>query len=222
MGILVATVLRDLRITYRNPAEVLNPLIFFVIVVTLFPLGIGPSKQVLSDIAPGVIWVAALLATLLSLDQVFRSDYEDGSLEQMVMSNEPFIMIVIGKMLSHWLGSGLLLTLLSPLLAMMLFVNADGIAALILSLLVGTPILSLLGSIGAGLTVGLRKGGVLIAILILPLYVPVLILGTAMVKTGIQHGDYAGHMLWLGALLALSTGLGPVAASAGLKISLSH
>lgn len=222
MNILIATILRDLRITYRNPAEVLNPLIFFIIVVTLFPLGISPSKEVLADIAPGVIWVAALLATLLSMELMFRSDYDDGSLEQMVMANEPFIMIVIGKMISHWFSSGLLLTLMSPLLALMLFVNSDGIVALVLSLLLGTPVLSLLGSIGAGLTVGLRKGGVLIAILILPLYVPVLILCTAMVKTGIQHGDYTGHMLWLGALLALSVGLAPIAASAGLKISLSH
>lgn len=222
MGMLLATVFRDLRITYRNSAEVMNPLIFFVIVVTLFPLGIGPSKDTLREIAPGVIWVAALLATLLSLELVFKSDYEDGSLEQMIMSNQPFIMIVIGKIFTHWLSSGLLLTLLSPLLALMLFVNGDGIVALGLSLLLGTPILSLLGSIGAALTVGLRKGGVLVAILILPLYIPVLILCTAMVKTGIQHGDYTGHMLWLGALLALSVGLAPVAAGAGLKISLSH
>ncbi|MBD3649600.1 MAG: heme exporter protein CcmB, partial [Pseudomonadales bacterium] len=161
MGIFTATILRDLRITYRNPAEIMNPLIFFVIVVTLFPLGISPSREVLADIAPGVIWVAALLATLLSLELLFRSDYDDGSLEQMVMSNEPFIMIVIGKMVSHWLSSGLFLTLLSPLLALMLFVNADGIQALVLSLLLGTPILSLIGSIGAGLTVGLRRVGVL-------------------------------------------------------------
>ncbi|MEX2489269.1 MAG: heme exporter protein CcmB [Pseudomonadales bacterium] len=222
MGILVGTALRDLRITYRNASEVINPLIFFVIVITLFPLGIGPTEETLRDIAPGVIWVAALLATLLSLELVFKSDYEDGSLEQMLMSNHPFILIVIGKIWTHWLSTGLLLTLLSPLLALMLFVNSDGILAIGLSLLLGTPILSLIGAIGAALTVGLRKGGVLVAILILPLYIPVLILCTAMVQTGMQQGDYTGHMLWLGALLALSAGLAPVAASAGLKISLSH
>jgi heme exporter protein B len=209
-------------VSFRNPSDVLNPLVFFVIVITLFPLGIGPSQSVLADIAPGVIWVAALLATLLSMDLIFRSDYEDGSLEQMAVSSQPLYLIVGGKVISHWLITGLPLTLLSPVLAMMLYVNQAGMLAVVLSLLLGTPVLSLLGSIGAGLTVGLRKGGVLIAILILPLYVPVLILGTAMVETGMVGGAYQGHILWLSAILALSLGLAPIATSASVRISLSH
>lgn len=222
MSILLETIKRDMLVTMRNPSDMLNPLAFFVIVISLFPLGVGPGKDVLSQIAPGVIWVAALLATLLSMDVMFRSDYEDGSLEQMAVSKEPLYVIVGGKIVSHWLMTGLPLTLLSPVLAEMLFVNSDGIGAVVLSLLVGTPILSLLGSIGAGLTVGLRKGGVLIAILILPLYVPVLILGTAMVQAGILGQPYSGHVLWLSAMLALSVGLAPIATSASVRISLSH
>ena len=222
MNILLAAIRRDLMVSYRNPSDMLNPLVFFVIVITLFPLGIGPSKDILSDIAPGVIWVAALLATLLSMDMMFRSDYDDGSLEQMAVSSQPLYLVVAGKVISHWLVTGLPLTLLSPLLAMMLFVNTDGIIAVVLSLLLGTPVLSLMGSIGAGLTVGLRKGGVLIAILILPLYIPVLILGTAMVEAGITGAAYVGHMEWIGAILVLSLGLAPIATGAGVRISLSH
>lgn len=222
MSILLSTVKRDLLLTIRNPSDMLNPLAFFVIVISLFPLGVGPGKDVLSEIAPGVIWVAALLATLLSMDAMFRSDYDDGSLEQMAVSKEPLYIIVGGKILSHWLLTGLPLTLLSPVLAGMLFVNSSGMGAVVLSLLVGTPILSLLGSIGAGLTVGLRKGGVLIAILILPLYIPVLILGTTMVQAGMLHQPYTGHILWLSAILALSLGLAPIATSASVRISLSH
>ena len=222
MSILLSTIKRDLLLTIRNPSDMLNPLAFFVIVISLFPLGVGPGKDVLSEIAPGVIWVAALLATLLSMDAMFRSDYDDGSLEQMAVSKEPLYIIVGGKILSHWLLTGLPLTLLSPVLAGMLFVNSSGMGAVVLSLLVGTPILSLLGSIGAGLTVGLRKGGVLIAILILPLYIPVLILGTTMVQAGMLHQPYTGHILWLSAILALSLGLAPIATSASVRISLSH
>ena len=219
---LLETIKRDLLVAYRNPAEMLNPLVFFVIVISLFPLGISPMENVLRGIAPGVIWVAALLATLLSMDLIFRSDFEDGSLEQMTLTEQPLLLIVSGKIISHWLMTGLPLTLLSPLLALMLFVDKQGIEAIVLSLLLGTPILSLLGAVGASLTLGLQKGGVLIAILILPLYVPVLILATEMIKTGMRGGDYSGHMLWLAAILALSMGVAPLASSAGVKISLSH
>jgi heme exporter protein B len=222
MSILFSSVRRELLVGFRNPAEILNPLVFFVIVISLFPLGVGPSEEVLSGIAPGVIWVAALLSTLLSVEQMFRSDYDDGSLEQIAVSSQPLIEIVGGKIVSHWLVSGLPLTLLSPILGMMLFVNQEGIVALVLSLLLGTPVLSLFGAIGAALTVGLRKGGVLIPILILPLFVPVLILATAMVLRGMQGGDYTGHMLWLGAILLLASALGPIASSASVRISLSH
>ncbi|HKI75246.1 MAG TPA: heme exporter protein CcmB [Pseudomonadales bacterium] len=222
MGILFATIRRDLLVSFRNPSDILNPLAFFVIVISLFPLGVSPSKDMLSQIAPGVIWVAALLSTLLSMDTIFRSDYDDGSLEQMALAKEPLYVVVGGKILTHWAITGLPLTLLSPVLAVMMFVDPKGIVAVVLSLLLGTPILSLLGSIGAGLTVGLRKGGVLIAILILPLYVPVLILGTTMVQAGMLGADYSGHMLWLGAMLVLSLGLAPIATSASVRISLSH
>jgi heme exporter protein B len=153
---------------------------------------------------------------------LFRTDYDDGSLEQMTFSDTPLLWLVLGKVVSHWLMTGLPLALLSPLLGLMLFLTPSGTQALLLSLLLGTPILSLLGSIGASLTVGLRKGGVLIAILILPLFVPVLILATSMVQTGMQGGDYTGHMLWLGALLAMSVGMAPLATSAGIRISVSH
>jgi heme exporter protein B len=222
MSLFVATIRRELLIAYRNPADLLNPLCFFVIVVSLFPLGIGPTPSMLQQIAPGVIWVAALLATLLSLELLFRTDYDDGSLEQMTFSDAPLLWLVLGKVVSHWLMTGLPLALLSPLLGLMLFLTPSGTEALLWSLLLGTPILSLLGAIGASLTVGLRKGGLLIAILILPLFVPVLILATSMVQTGVQGGDYTGHMLWLGVLLALSVGMAPLATSAGIRISVSQ
>ncbi|MFT4712619.1 MAG: heme exporter protein B [Candidatus Azotimanducaceae bacterium] len=222
MNLLLATIKRDLVVMARNPADMMNPLVFFVIVISLFPLGISPSEEVLSEIAPGVIWVAALLSTLLSMDMMFKSDFDDGSLEQMSLTGESLYLIVFGKIISHWLLAGLPLTLLSPLLGMMLFVNATGLEALMLSLCVATPILSLLGAIGASLTVGLKKGGVLIAILILPLYVPVLILATAMVHTGVVAGNFEGHMLWLGAILMLSLGFAPLATCAGIRISLSQ
>ena len=217
-----AVLRRELLIAYRNSADLLNPLIFFVIVISLFPLGVSPSGPILSQIAPGVIWVAALLATLLSMDSLFRSDYDDGSLELMTLSREPLVLLVLGKIVSHWLVTCVPLAVLSPVLALMLFLNFEGAWALFLSLILGTPILNLLGAIGASLTVGLRKGGLLIAVLILPLYVPVLILATAMVQAGAQAVDYTGHMLWLGAILAASIGFAPIAASAGVRISLSR
>lgn len=222
MRLFLAVLRRELLIAYRNSADLLNPLIFFVIVISLFPLGVSPSGPILSQIAPGVIWVAALLATLLSMDSLFRSDYDDGSLELMTFSREPLVLLVLGKIVSHWLVTGVPLAVLSPVLALMLFLNFEGAWALFLSLILGTPILSLLGAIGASLTVGLRKGGLLIAVLILPLYVPVLILATAMVQAGAQAVDYTGHMLWLGAILAASIGFAPIAASAGVRISLSR
>ena len=222
MRLFLAVLRRELLIAYRNSADLLNPLIFFVIVISLFPLGVSPSGPILSQIAPGVIWVAALLATLLSMDSLFRSDYDDGSLELMTFSREPLVLLVLGKIVSHWLVTGVPLAVLSPVLALMLFLNFEGAWALFLSLILGTPILNLLGAIGASLTVGLRKGGLLIAVLILPLYVPVLILATAMVQAGAQAVDYTGHMLWLGAILAASIGFAPIAASAGVRISLSR
>ena len=217
-----ATIRRDLLTNFRHPADVLNPIVFFVLVISLFPLGISPSNEVLRSIAPGVIWVAALLATLLSMEVMFRTDHEDGSLEQMVVSGQPFLLLVSGKIISHWLVSGLPLVVLSPVLAVTLALDAPGIKGMLISLALGTPTLSLLGAIGAGLTVGLKKGGVLIAILILPLYVPVLILGTALIQTAVQGGDYSAHILWMAAILALSAGLSPIATAAGVRVSLAN
>ena len=219
---LIATIKRELLLNFRQPAEMLNPLVFFVLVVSLFPLGISPSADVLQMIAPGVIWVAALLATLLSMESMFRSDYEDGSLEQIAVSPQSFVLVVFGKIASHWIISGLPLVILSPVLGIMLAMDAEALKGVLISLMLGTPIMSLLGAIGAGLTVGLRKGGILIAILILPLYVPVLILGTALIQAADAGADYTGHILWLGALLALSAGIAPIATAAGVRISLSH
>jgi len=219
---LLAIIKRDLVIGFRHPSDIINPAVFFVLVISLFPLGISPSPEVLRAIAPGVIWVAALLSTLLSMETIFRSDHEDGSLEQMAVAMQPFMLMITGKIVGHWLVSGLPLVLLSPILAMMLALDEPGIRAMLISLLIGTPILSLFGAIGAGLTVGLRKGGVLIAILILPLYVPVLILGTSLIQTGIQGGDYTAHVLWLLALLAMTAGISPIATAAGVRISLGH
>jgi heme exporter protein B len=219
--VLMSIIQRELLLTVRHPADLLNPLVFFVLVVSLFPLGISPSDEVLREIAPGVIWVAALLATLLSMELMFKSDYEDGSLEQMSISPQPFMMLVGGKIIGQWLVSGLPLVLISPILALMLSLGEEGIKAMFISLLLGTPTLSLLGSIGAGLTVGLKKGGVLIAILILPLYIPTLILGTHMIQVAEAGGTYTGEILWMSALLALSVGLAPFATAESIRIALS-
>ena len=218
---LIGIVRREILLTMRHPADLLNPLVFFVLVVSLFPLGISPSDEILREIAPGVIWVAALLATLLSMELMFKSDYEDGSLEQMSISPQPFMMLVGGKIIGQWLVSGLPLVLISPMLALMLSLGEEGIKATFISLLLGTPTLSLLGSIGAGLTIGLKKGGVLIAILILPLYIPTLILGTHMIQVAEAGGTYTGEILWMSALLALSVGLAPFATAESIRIVLS-
>lgn len=218
---LIGIVRREILLTMRHPADLLNPLVFFVLVVSLFPLGISPSDEILREIAPGVIWVAALLATLLSMELMFKSDYEDGSLEQMSISPQPFMMLVGGKIIGQWLVSGLPLVLISPMLALMLSLGEEGIKAMFISLLLGTPTLSLLGSIGAGLTIGLKKGGVLIAILILPLYIPTLILGTHMIQVAEAGGTYTGEILWMSALLALSVGLAPFATAESIRIVLS-
>jgi len=218
-GLFLETIKRDLLIAHRNAADLLNPLAFFVIVVTLFPLGIGPSAKILETIAPGVLWVAALLATLLSIDGLFKSDYDDGSLEQMLISPQPLFLVVVAKVVSHWLVTGFPLTLLAPVLGVMFYLPAEGIWALVVSLLIGTPLLSLIGSIGAGLTVGLKKGGLLISVLILPLYIPVLILGTSAVETTLNGFSNAGQLLWMSALLALGAGLSPLATAASLRIS---
>jgi len=212
---------RDLTLAYRHRAELANPLLFFVIVISLFPLGISPETKILQIIAPGVIWVAALLAAMLSLDTLFRSDFEDGSLEQMVLSAHSLPLLVLAKVLAHWLVTGLPLLLLAPLLGILLFLPPAAMPTLMMTLALGTPILSLIGAIGVALTVGLRRGGVLLSLLVLPLYVPVLIFAAGAVNEAARGFPVAGQLYFLGALLSLALTLSPFATAAALKISLS-
>lgn len=221
-GVFIVLVIREARLLCRRPAELLNPLVFFSIVIALFPLAVGPQMQLLQTLSPGLIWVAALLAVLLSLDGLFRSDFEDGSLEQWVLSAQPLPVLVLAKVLAHWLFSGLALVLLAPLLALMLGLPGRCLPVLLGSLLLGTPVLSLFGAIGAVLTVGLKRGGLLLALLILPLYIPVLILGSGALQASLQGLPVAGHLLWLASLAALTATLAPFAIAAGVRISVSE
>lgn len=212
---------RDLILAIRHRGELANPLLFFVMVVTLFPLGLGPESATLRIIAPGIIWVAALLAALLSLDSVFRSDFEDGSLEQLLLSPHPAALLVLVKVFVHWLISGLPLLLMAPLLGVFLQLPTQGMAALTAGLALGTPILSLVGAIGVALTVGLRRGGVLLSLLVLPLYVPVIIYGASAVANAATGLPAAAQLYFLAALLVLALTLAPIAAAAALRISVS-
>lgn len=222
MGALfAATLKRDLKLSLRRKSELVNPLIFFLMVITLFPLGVSPEPGFLAELAPGVIWVAALLATLLSMDSLFRTDFDDGSLEQLLLSPQPLMLVVVSKVLAHWMLTGLALTLVAPLISVMLFLPAEGVPGLMLSLLLGTPTLSLVGAIGAALTVGLKRGGVLISLLVLPLYIPVLIFGTGAVQAAVTGLPLGGYLALLGALLALGIVLAPLAIGAALRISVS-
>jgi heme exporter protein B len=211
---------RDLRLAMRRKSDVLTTLFFFVIVVSLFPLAIGPEASVLRQIATGVLWVAALLATMLSLGRLFEQDYVDGALEQMVLSPVPLSVLVIGKVVAHWMLSGLPLTLLAPLMALQFDLPMSSVAVLALSLLVGTPALSLIGAIGAALTLGLRGGGVLVSLLVLPLYVPVLIFGAGAVEAQSAGLTADAHLSLLGALLVLAVFFAPLATTAALRITL--
>lgn len=220
LGRTFAVVLRrDLTLALRRRAEIMNPLMFFVIVVTLFPLGLGPDPNLLQTLAPGVIWVAALLAAMLSLESMFHSDFEDGSLEQLIMSSNPLSLTILAKIIAHWLLTGLPLMILAPFLAVLLRMPSDAIPVLIVTLALGTPTLSLIGAIGVALTVGLRRGGVLVSLLILPLYIPVLIFGAGAVDSAAGGLPVSAHLYLLGALLALAASLAPLAAAAALRIS---
>ncbi len=218
-GIYLAVVRRDLLLAARSPSQWINPLLFFVIAVSLFPLGVGPDPNRLNEIAAGVIWVAALLAAMLSQDSLFRNDFEDGCLEQMLTSPHPLILIVAAKVTAQWLLSGLPLVLLSPLLAVLMGMSFDGWWALFLTLLMGTPILSLLGALGAGLVVSVNRGGVLLSLLVLPLCIPVLIFATTAVQTASVGLPIEGHLSLLGALLALAVTLAPVAIAGALGVT---
>lgn len=218
---MMAVVRRDLRLSIRQKQDLLNPLLFFVMVVALFPLGVSPESSFLSEAGAGILWVGALLATMLSLDHLFRFDFEDGTLEQMALQPQPLFLLVLAKTLAHWLVTGLPLVVLTPLLGLMLYLEGNSVAVLCLTLLIGTPVLSLIGSVGAALTVGLRAGGILLSLLVIPLYIPVLIFGTGTVMAAGSGADVSGHLALMAAMLVLALMLAPLAAGAALKISLS-
>ncbi|MBT3042895.1 MAG: heme exporter protein CcmB [Candidatus Thiodiazotropha sp. (ex Codakia orbicularis)] len=212
---------RDLVLAYRRRAELANPMLFFILVTAMFPLGIGNDPKLIEVVGPGVIWVAALLAALLSLDSMFRSDYDDGSLEQFMLSAHPVSILVLAKILAHWLVTGLPLFIIAPLLAVLLHIPGSAVPTLMLTLLLGTPVLSLIGSVGVALTVGLRRGGMILSLLVLPLYVPVLIFATDAVKTAIVGIPTTAQLSILSAMLVGSLVLAPMATAASLRISLS-
>ena len=213
-------VARDLTLAWKRRADVLSTLFFFVIVVSLFPLGIGPETRLLRSIAPGIVWVAALLASMLSLGRVFGNDYQDGTLEQLLLTPQPLYLVVIGKVLAQWLVSEVPLILIAPLIGVQFDVAPKTLLILFVSLLIGTPILSLIGAIGAALTLGLRGGSVLIALLILPLYIPVLIFGAGAVDASISGMSPQANLSLLAAFLVVSLVFAPWATAAALRISL--
>jgi len=220
LSLFFAVVGRDLKLALRRQADLVSALFFFIIVVSLFPLGVGPEMDMLRKMAPGILWVAALLATMLTLPRLFGDDYRDGTLEQLVLAPQPLPVTVLGKMAAHWLTSGLPLTLLAPVLGLQFDLSAEGLVVLTLALLVGTPSLSAIGAIGAALTLGLRGGGVLVSLLVLPLYIPVLIFGAGAVDAAVSGLGFEAHLSLLGALLAGSLFFAPWATAAALKISL--
>ncbi|HYW91535.1 MAG TPA: heme exporter protein CcmB [Gammaproteobacteria bacterium] len=211
---------RDLVLAFRRRSELANPVLFFVMVETLFPLALGADNDLLRAVAPGAVWVGALLASMLSLEGIFRSDFDDGSLEQIALSPHPMPILVGAKVLAHWLVTGLPLILVAPLLGLLLNLPQSAFAALILSLLLGTPVLSLVGAIGVALTVGLRRGGMLLTLLVLPLYVPVLIFGAGAVESAAQGLPVVAQLYFLSALCVGAVVLAPLAAAAALRISL--
>lgn len=211
---------RDLLLAMRRQSDVLTTLFFFVIVVSLFPLSVGPEMNMLRTMAPGVVWVAALLASMLALGRMFSSDYLDGTLEQMLLSPHSLSMLVLGKAFAHWLVTGLPLVLMAPILGIQYDLPADALYVLTASLLLGTPILSLIGAIGAALTLGLRGGGVLVSLLVLPLYIPVLIFGSGAVEASSAGLGYGAHFSLLGAFLLVSLVFAPWATASSLRISM--
>lgn len=219
-GLLVLVVRRDLVLAMRRRADVLTTLIFFVMVVSLFPLGVGPEMDMLRKMASGVLWVAALLSSMLSLGRLFSADYLDGTLEQMMLAPQSLSMLVLGKMVAHWMVSGLPLVLMAPVLGVQFDMSANALGILILSLLLGTPILSMVGAIGAALTLGLRGGGVLLSLLVLPLCIPVLIFGTGAVEAISAGLTVVPHMSLLGALLLLALVFTPWVTAQALRISM--
>ena len=210
---------REMRLAWRNGAEILNPLWFFLVVITLFPFGVGADPQLLTQIAPGIIWVAALLAALLVMDRLFRDDWQDGSLEQLLLLPTPLVVVVLVKVLAHWVMTGLPLLVVSPLAALLLGMAPHDAGILALTLLLGTPTLSFFGAVGVGLTVGLRRGGVLLSLLVLPLSVPLLIFATGAIQAGAAGLPVDGYLAILAAFLAASATLCPFATAAALRLT---
>lgn len=208
-------------LAFRHRGELANPMLFFLMIVSLYPLGISPEPEILRTIAPGAVWIAALLAALLSLENLFRTDFHDGSLEQLLLSPHPLPLLIIAKVLAHWLVSGLPMLLLAPVLGLLLDLPAAGLWALIATLALGTPLLSLIGAIGTALTVGLRRGGILLTLLVVPFYIPVLIFATNAVSAAAAGMPICGQLYFLAALLVLALTLVPLALAAAVRISLS-
>ena len=212
---------RDLLLAFRHRSQIANPVLFFVIVVSLFPLGVSPQSHTLQLIAPGVIWVSALLATLLSLDSLFRSDFDDGSLELLIVSPHPTTVLVLAKIVAHWITTGLPLIVVAPVLGVLLSLPTSALPTLIATLVLGTPVLSLVGAIGVALTVGLRRGGALLSLLVLPLYIPVLIFAAHAVDAAASGLPVTGQLYFLASLFVLALSLCPLAAAACLRISVN-
>ena len=220
LSVITAVIGRDLKLAMRRQADIVSALFFFIIVVSLFPLGVGPEPDLLRTLAPGVLWVAALLATMLSLPRLFADDYRDGTLEQLALAPHPLGLVVLGKVIAHWLVSGLPLALLAPVLGIQFDLGNDALVILTLAILVGTPALSGIGGIGAALTLGLRGGGVLLSLLVLPLYIPVLIFGAGAVDATVSGLGGEAHLSLLAAITFAALGFAPWAAAAALKIAL--
>ena len=221
VGAVLATLRRDLLIAYRRKNDLLNPFMFFVLVATLFPIGVSPEPEMLREISAGVLWISALLASLLAMDNLFRADFEDGSLELLMLSRHPLYFLVLAKNIAHWLVSGLPIVLVSPLIAYMLNFPEGAYSTLVLTLLLGTPVLSLLGSIGVALTVGLGSRGLILAVITLPMSVPVLIAGTLTVSQTLEGASLSGYLAIMGAMLVASFTLAPLASAAALRISVN-
>lgn len=219
LGTALTIIRRELLIAYRKQSDVLNPLWFFIIVITLFPLSIGPEPNLLARIAAGIVWVAALLSALLSLERLFRDDYRDGSLEQLMLLPVPLFVVILCKVISHWLLTGLPLILISPILAVLLSLDLHTWLAIVLTLLLGTPTLSFIGAIGVALTVGIQKGGVLLSLLTLPLYIPVLIFATSAIDSASLGVAYNGQLAVMGAMGVAALTFAPFAIGAALRIS---
>lgn len=220
MGLLSLVIRRDLVLSMRRRADVLTTLIFFVIVVSLFPLGVGPEMDMLRKIAPGVVWVAALLASMLSLGRMFLADYLDGTLEQMMLVPQSLSMLVLAKILAHWMVSGLPLVVMAPVLGLQFDMSAQALWVLMIALLLGTPILSMIGAVGAALTLGLRGGGALISLLVLPLCIPVLIFGAGAVEAVVSGTSAGPNLSLLGAILLVALVFTPWITALALRISI--